>query len=287
MEFEWKCPYCSYYVYKPSKSALGLARNNHMGKHRKAEYREILLDLVKRKNITNNNILRYINRFCLKYLTENREIGTPRPKRPPITEPQYQKAESLISMAWKKLRNRERLRSFSACRRRKITKGKIIKLKKVRCELCGRRRKLVLHHLIPIHMGGEHVKENLIAICKECHSSQLLHGGIWKSYAILTAVRRYKEKHKRIEILRGIFVRWRQGKKIIVRGGNLYQRYATGLHYGRVVLSTPKHVPEKHVPEIDWQGYYCKKCHTCHRSDSKIYEKHRKFSRLYLLAGGW
>lgn len=190
------------------------------GRQKRAEIREILFDLVKRKNIT-GKILRYVNWYSEMYLYPRKyylELGTPQ-KLP-------QKAQSLIQLALKKFRNREKLRSPSARRRRKITKGKMIKLKKVKCELCGRRRKLVLHHLIPIHMGGEHVKENLIAICKECHSSQLLHGGIWKSYEILKAVRRYKGKNKRVEILRGILARWRQGKKIIVRGGNLYQRYA-------------------------------------------------------------
>ena len=195
-------------------------------RQKRAEYREILLDLVKRKNVTNSNVLRYINRFSEMYLYTTRERGTPYQKRPPISDTAFQKAESVISMAWRKLRNREKLRSPYARWRRGITKSKMIKLKKVKCELCGRRRKLVLHHLIPIHMGGAHVKENLIAICKECHSSQLLHGETWESYEILKAVRRYKGKHKRIEILRGILARWKQGKKVIVRGGNLYQRYA-------------------------------------------------------------
>jgi len=190
----------------------------------RAEIREILLDLVKRKNVTNRKILRHVNWYSEMYLYPRRyspELGTPQ-RPPPITEKQQQKAQSLILMARKKFRNREKLRSPSARRRRKITKGKMIKLKKVKCELCGKRRKLVLHHLIPIYMGGEHIEENLIAVCKECHHPW----GPLHSYKILKAVRRYKGKNKRIEILRGILAKWRQGKKIIVRGGNLYQRYA-------------------------------------------------------------
>ena len=33
MEFEWRCPECPYYVHKPSRQALGLARSNHLRKH--------------------------------------------------------------------------------------------------------------------------------------------------------------------------------------------------------------------------------------------------------------
>jgi len=195
----------------------------------RAEIREILLDLIKKKNVT-GKILRYVNWYSEMYLVSNSGeyfLGSPAfslsraASLQGITEKQQQKAQSLILMARKKFRNRERARSPSARWRREITKGKKIELKKERCELCGRRRKLVLHHLIPIYMDGEHIEENLIAVCKECHSSRPLH-----SYKILKAVRRYKGKRKRIEILRGILARWRQGKKIIVRGGNLYRRYA-------------------------------------------------------------
>ncbi len=205
-------------------NALDSPEKYDYGRQKRAEVKEVLWDLVKKKSVTNDKILQYIKWYSEIHLDRyifDELKSAPYREPPPITKRQHKIANSLLSMAWERIRNRERARSPSARWRRGITSKRIV-LKKKRCELCGKRRKLVLHHLIPIYMGGEHVEENLIAVCKECHHPR----GPLHSYKILKAVRRYKGKHKRIEILRGILARWRQGKKIIVRGGNLYQRYA-------------------------------------------------------------
>ena len=38
------------------------------------------------------------------------------------------------------------------------------------CELCGRKRKLELHHIVPLTCGGPDIEENWVAICVNCHS---------------------------------------------------------------------------------------------------------------------
>lgn len=39
-----------------------------------------------------------------------------------------------------------------------------------RCELCGSRRGLEAHHIIPICAGGDNSEENLICVCGTCHA---------------------------------------------------------------------------------------------------------------------
>ena len=38
------------------------------------------------------------------------------------------------------------------------------------CELCGSRRGLEVHHIIPFSLGGDDSAENLIALCQSCHA---------------------------------------------------------------------------------------------------------------------
>ena len=39
-----------------------------------------------------------------------------------------------------------------------------------KCELCGSKRGLELHHCIPYSLGGEDTEDNLILVCSVCHS---------------------------------------------------------------------------------------------------------------------
>ena len=39
-----------------------------------------------------------------------------------------------------------------------------------RCELCGSRRGLEAHHIIPIVCGGDDSYDNLICVCQCCHA---------------------------------------------------------------------------------------------------------------------
>lgn len=44
-----------------------------------------------------------------------------------------------------------------------------------RCERCGERRPLDLHHRLPRSRGGTHGVENLVALCRDCHRA--VHAG--------------------------------------------------------------------------------------------------------------
>ena len=39
------------------------------------------------------------------------------------------------------------------------------------CCICGSEYRLVAHHIKPIEQGGDDVLENLITLCKGCHTS--------------------------------------------------------------------------------------------------------------------
>ena len=39
-----------------------------------------------------------------------------------------------------------------------------------RCELCGSKRELQAHHIIPICVGGPDVQANILVVCKKCHA---------------------------------------------------------------------------------------------------------------------
>ena len=55
-----------------------------------------------------------------------------------------------------------------------------------KCELCGSRRSLEAHHIIPIAFGGGDSLDNLICVCNSCHAKLtprklLIRRGIEKS----------------------------------------------------------------------------------------------------------
>jgi len=55
-------------------------------------------------------------------------------------------------------------RAWQAMRRRVLVRGGW------RCEQCGGTGRLEVHHIQPIHQGGEEFDmSNLIALCRRCH----------------------------------------------------------------------------------------------------------------------
>lgn len=53
---------------------------------------------------------------------------------------------------------------------------RIYRGKTSKCELCGSRRDLQVHHIIPISCGGPDVEENMIVVCGGCHGRLTPHG---------------------------------------------------------------------------------------------------------------
>lgn len=49
-----------------------------------------------------------------------------------------------------------------------------------KCELCGSKRGLELHHCIPYSLGGEDTEDNLILVCSTCHSKLTPHSTLTK-----------------------------------------------------------------------------------------------------------
>lgn len=40
------------------------------------------------------------------------------------------------------------------------------------CEQCGTREQLEVHHIVPLKQGGTNAFDNLVTLCKSCHSKQ-------------------------------------------------------------------------------------------------------------------
>ena len=47
-----------------------------------------------------------------------------------------------------------------------------------RCAICGDDENLEIHHIVPVHDGGQTEVDNLTLLCHECH--QLVHKGVLK-----------------------------------------------------------------------------------------------------------
>lgn len=59
------------------------------------------------------------------------------------------------------------------CEKKKINRFLVERLKTQAgaCELCGSRRNLDVHHIIPVVYGGTDEEDNLIVVCKHCHGA--------------------------------------------------------------------------------------------------------------------
>lgn len=50
------------------------------------------------------------------------------------------------------------------------------------CQSCGRDKEVEVHHVLPIHAGGEELEEeNLISFCRDCHFV-VGHACDWKAW---------------------------------------------------------------------------------------------------------
>lgn len=57
----------------------------------------------------------------------------------------------------------------------RIKNKKILKEKKGTCSICGKQTNTENHHIKSVGSGGNDKKENLIELCRVCHS--LVHSG--------------------------------------------------------------------------------------------------------------
>ena len=49
-----------------------------------------------------------------------------------------------------------------------------------RCELCGSKRSLEVHHIIPVSCGGDNSRDNLLCVCRRCHATLTPHSLLTK-----------------------------------------------------------------------------------------------------------
>ncbi len=73
-------------------------------------------------------------------------------------------------VALHKWQERERIKDKYRANNRLIPQADYMYLKSLgRCDLCGRRGKTEIHHLIPVKRGGTNDPSNLLVLCKRCH----------------------------------------------------------------------------------------------------------------------
>lgn len=84
-----------------------------------------------------------------------------------------------------------------------------------RCELCGSRRGLEAHHIIPTVCGGYDSEENLLCVCKSCHS-KLTPTSILTSIGIHNTKNRNSLISLKSDIL--CFI-WQRSQDIVDEGG--------------------------------------------------------------------
>lgn len=65
--------------------------------------------------------------------------------------------------------------NFAFPKNARIVNKKLLKDKKGKCELCGKRGQTEKHHKKSKGSGGDDTKENLIEVCRICHTK--LHTG--------------------------------------------------------------------------------------------------------------
>jgi len=70
----------------------------------------------------------------------------------------------------------------------RIKNKKLLKDKKRICQFCGRRDYTDKHHIKTKGSGGDDIKENLVELCRKCHS--LVHAGVIEKDELLKIIRK-------------------------------------------------------------------------------------------------
>ncbi len=86
-----------------------------------------------------------------------------------ITPTEYGKLQSLTNGESEEFVPRREIPS--------MVKRKVRERDQNRCVKCGKDDKLHLHHIKPYSKGGQHVVDNLVLLCNECHVKE--HSGDW------------------------------------------------------------------------------------------------------------
>lgn len=64
------------------------------------------------------------------------------------------------------------------------------------CELCGSKRNLDVHHIIPVACGGTDDQDNLIVVCKHCHGALTPQSALTK-----TGIENLKKRNEIVDLI--------------------------------------------------------------------------------------
>jgi len=66
----------------------------------------------------------------------------------------------------------------SGSRSKNLFKDLVEKFLGGECEICGSKKNLIIHHIIPISLGGKNEPINVMCLCSKCHNN--VHRGGFK-----------------------------------------------------------------------------------------------------------
>lgn len=76
------------------------------------------------------------------------------------------------------------------------------------CELCGSNKSLEVHHIIPLSFGGDNSEENMIVVCRMCHTKLTPHKLLTKK-----GLENAKQNGKQIGRSKGVKVETNKSKE--------------------------------------------------------------------------
>jgi len=138
---------------------------------------------------------------------------------------------------------------------------KVLKRDGYTCQICGSKKNLEAHHIVPRSKGGTNLVENGITLCKDCHRA--VHEGKIKITANILSLRapsvvqqgkwwlyrRLKEQFKKVEITFGYLTKKRREELGLPK--DHYADACAMLNCNRIVSPVYLIIPRRRRPEIN------------------------------------
>ena len=139
---------------------------------------------------------------------------------------------------------------------------KVLKRDGYTCQICGSKKNLEAHHIVPRSKGGTNLVENGITLCKECHRAvhegkiRIITANILSLKAVsavqqgkLWLYRRLKEQFKKVEITFGYLTKKRREELGLPE--DHYADACAMLNCNRIVSPVYLIIPRRRRPEIN------------------------------------
>jgi len=138
---------------------------------------------------------------------------------------------------------------------------KVLKRDGYTCQICGSRRSLEVHHIVPRSKGGTNIVENGFTLCKDCHKA--VHDGKVKltanvlspKYASITQqgklwlYRKLKEQFRNVEMTFGYLTRRMREKLGLTK--DHYADACAMLNCNRITSPVYLIIPRRRRPEVN------------------------------------